>query len=248
MLPSNTHDNQSIFVRLLLALIGVTAGIILLAFATVLVLITGVPVTALISQAFDALFAASSVQALWYVTRAAGIIAYLLLWLATAYGVAVSSKVLEPVLQGNFTYDFHEFLSLLAIGFVSLHVLVLLADRYLPFSIAAILVPFSAPYRPLWVGIGVIGFYLTLLVTITFYMRRRIGMMAFRVIHLLSFMSYVFAAIHGLMAGTDSVLPAAQLMYAGTMLVVVFLTVYWVAMLLLNRRPQGLVKGTSHPV
>jgi sulfoxide reductase heme-binding subunit YedZ len=109
-------------------------------------------------------------------------------------------------------------------------------------------VPFSAPYRPLWVGIGVIGFYLTLLVTITFYMRRRIGMKVFRMIHLLSFVSYVFAAMHGLMAGTDSVLPAAQLMYAATTLVVVFLTAYWVAMLLLNKRPQGLVRGTPHTV
>jgi hypothetical protein len=41
-----------------------------------------------------------------------------------------------------------------------------------------------------------------------------------------------------LTAGTDSVLAAAQLMYAGTTLVIVFLTVYWVVMLRLNRRPQ----------
>jgi sulfoxide reductase heme-binding subunit YedZ len=238
MLPSNTRDHERIPVRFLAALISVLLGLVGLMFATLATLITGLPVTNLIGKALDALFAASTVQAMWYVTRAAGLIAYLLLWLSTAWGVAVSSKIFDPVLQGAFTYDFHQFLSLLAIGFIVLHIGVLLADRYLPFSVAAILVPFIAPYRPLWVGIGVIGFYLTLLVTGTFYLRQHIGMKAFRVIHLASFVAYVFAAIHGLTAGTDSVLAAAQLMYAGTTLVIVFLTVYWVVMLRLNRRPQ----------
>jgi len=238
MLPSNTRDHERIPVRLLAALISVLLGLIGLVVAALATLITGLPVTSLLGKALDALFAASTVQAMWYVTRAAGLIAYLLLWLSTAWGIAVSSKIFDPVLQGAFTYDFHQFLSLLAIGFVVLHIVVLSADRYLPFSVAAILVPFIAPYRPLWVGIGVVGFYLTLLVTVTFYLRQHIGMKAFRMIHLASFAAYAFAAIHGLMAGTDSVLPAAQLMYAGTTLVIVFLTVYWVVMLRFNRRPQ----------
>ena len=238
MLPSNTRDHERIPVRLLAALISVLLGLIGLVVAALATLITGLPVTSLLGKALDALFAASTVQAMWYVTRAAGLIAYLLLWLSTAWGIAVSSKIFDPVLQGAFTYDFHQFLSLLAIGFVVLHIVVLSADRYLPFSVAAILVPFIAPYRPLWVGIGVVGFYLTLLVTVTFYLRQHIGMKAFRMIHLASFAAYAFAAIHGLMAGTDSVLPAAQLMYAGTTLVIVFLTVYWVVMLRFNRQPQ----------
>jgi predicted ferric reductase len=216
--------------------------LIVLALAAFAALITGLPIASIVGQAFDALFAASSVQALWYVTRAAGLVAYLLLWLSTAWGIAVSSKILDPALQGAFTYDFHQFTSLLSIGFVVLHVLVLLADRYLPFSVAAILVPFIAPYRPLWVGIGVIGFYLTLLVTVTFYIRRRIGIKTFRVIHLLSYITFVFAAIHGAMAGTDSALAATQLMYAGTTLVIVFLTTYRIAMSLTSKRPQTVSK------
>jgi hypothetical protein len=64
----------------------------------------------------------------------------------------------------------------------------------------------------------------------------------------LSYITFVFAAIHSLMAGTDSVLPVAQLMYAATTLVVVFLTTHWVAMLLLNKRPHGLVRGTPYTV
>ena len=187
-------------------------------------------------ELIDKTFALDSVQAMWYITRAAGLTAYLLLWLSTVWGLAVSSKIFDPKLQRVFTYDFHQFISLLAIGFVALHMVVLAADQYLPFSAAQILVPFIAPYRPLWVGIGVVGMYLTLLVTVTFYVRRWIGTKVFRAIHLASFVAFFAAAAHGLFAGTDSPLWTTQAMYYGTTLVVVFLTAYWVFNALAARR------------
>jgi predicted ferric reductase len=166
-------------------------------------------------------------HATWYITRSAGFIAYLLLWLSTVWGLAVSSKVFDKLLHRAYTFDFHEFLSLLSIGFLVLHIVILLFDQYLPYSLAQILVPFISPYRPVWVGVGVIAFYLTLLVSVTFYIRSRISMKTFRVIHLLSFVAYIGSAVHGLLSGTDSPLLMTGLMYAFTFLVVVFLTVYW---------------------
>jgi len=77
------------------------------------------------------------------------------------------------------------------------------------------------------VGIGVIALYLTILVTVTFYMRKRIGMKAFRYIHYTSLIAYLGGTAHGFFAGTDSSLPIAGLMYGGTFLVVVFLTAFW---------------------
>ncbi len=182
------------------------------------------------------LFAADSVQIWWYVTRTAGIVAYLMMWLSTVLGLAVASKFLDTLLDRIFTYDFHEFISLLAIAFVLVHVLVLLIDRYLPYSLAQILVPFISPYRPFWVGIGVISFYVTLLVTVTFYLRNRIGARAFRIIHVLSLPGYLGVTLHGFYSGTDTPLPAMQLIYKGTGLVVIFFTIYWLVMLILRKR------------
>lgn len=190
------------------------------------------PTGALLGASLNQLFAVNSVQVMWYITRAAGLIAYLLLWLSTAWGLAVSSKIFDVFLHRAYTYDFHQFISLLAIGFIILHIVVLIADKYLPFSLAQILFPFISPYRPLWVGIGVFGFYLTLLVTITFYLRSRIGMRAFRSIHVLSLVGYLFVTLHGFFAGTDSPLVMSIIMYAGTFLVTVFLTSYWLITLL----------------
>jgi len=212
------------------ALLGVIGGTIVIG-----LLLPGLPLLGLISRLFNWLFALDTVQALWYITRAAGIIAYLLLWLSTAWGLAVSSKIFDPLLHRAFTYDMHQFISLVAIGFTILHIVVLFADQYLPFSVPQVLIPFIAPYRPIWVGIGIIGMYLTLLVTVTFYFRRWIGQKTFRVIHLASFLAYAAVTVHGLMAGTDSVLLATQLMYAGSALAIVFLTVYWLVMMLQNK-------------
>jgi len=181
------------------------------------------------------LFAADSLQIWWYVTRASGIIAYLLLWLSIVLGLAVTSKYLDGMLDRLFTYDFHEFISLLSVTFTLVHVLVLTLDRYLPYSLAQILVPFISPYRPFWVGVGVIAFYLTLLVTVTFYLRNRIGTRVFRIIHVLSLLGYIGTTLHGYYAGTDTALPSMQILYKVSSLVVLFLTVYWLVLLGLRK-------------
>jgi sulfoxide reductase heme-binding subunit YedZ len=173
------------------------------------------------------LLGANSVQAMWYVTRSAGFASYVLLWLSTALGLAIPSKLFDRLMPRAATFDFHQFISLLAIGFIALHIGVLLVDRYLPYTLAQILVPFISPYRPVWVGIGVFSFYLTLLVTITFYLRSRIGMKTFKVIHYFSLVSYLGVVIHSFLSGTDSSLPAVQGLYISTFLVIVFLTSYW---------------------
>jgi predicted ferric reductase len=197
-------------------------------FVTLLLMLwyLGSPLGATTSRTLTGLFA---------ITRAAGLTAYFLLWFSNAWGLALSTKILQPVLEHIFTYDFHEFLSLLGLGFVLLHVIVLLFDKFLPFNILQILIPFTGSYRPLWVGLGIIGFYLFLLVTVTFYIRQQIGQKAFRAIHVLSLAGYLSVTLHGLFAGTDSALPITQILYGGSFLIILFLTVFWIVMNRLNQ-------------
>jgi sulfoxide reductase heme-binding subunit YedZ len=173
------------------------------------------------------LFATNSTHTTWYITRAAGWVAYFLLWFSMVWGLAIPTKFFERFLSPTFAVDFHEYISLLSIGFVILHVSVLLIDQYLPFSLAQILIPFISPYRPLWVGLGVLGLYLTLLVTITFYLRKKIGQKKFKAIHTLSLVGYLGVVLHAFFAGSDSSLRAVQFIYIATFMVIVFLTSYW---------------------
>jgi sulfoxide reductase heme-binding subunit YedZ len=224
-------------------LIAVIAGGILLLAALVLgaagYLIFKNPVIShATTNLFTWLFATNTTHTTWYITRAAGWVAYFLLWFSMVWGLAIPTKYFERYLSPTFVVDFHEYISLLAIGFVILHVSVLMIDQYLPFTLAQILVPFMAPYRPLWVGLGVIGAYLSMLVTVTFYLRKRIGQKRFKAIHTLSMAGYLGVILHAFFAGSDSSLPAVQLIYLGTFLVVVFLTAYWLINARINRQEK----------
>jgi sulfoxide reductase heme-binding subunit YedZ len=218
--------------------LGLLAGLLTLMTAVAIILYLRSPLSLAISNLMAGLFALNTQQTMWYITRSAGILAYFLLWFSTAWGLAVSSKILDNLLHRSFTYDFHEFISLLSIGFLALHIIVLTADKYLPYSIAQILVPFLSPYRPLWVGIGVIAFYLSVLVTVTFYIKSKIGMRAFRTIHILSLAGYFAALAHSFFSGTDTPLFTSVLMYAVTSLMVVFLFTYWLVGVMQKKASQ----------
>ncbi len=185
------------------------------------------PVGVALKSMLTWLFATNSVHTTWYITRAAGWVAYFLLWFSMVWGLAIPTKFFERIISPTFAVDFHEYISLLAIGFVILHVTVLLFDQYLPFTLAQIFIPFLSTYKPIWVGLGVIGAYLSLLVTVTFYLRKRIGQKRFKAIHTLSIAGYLGVVLHAFFAGSDSSLFAVQLVYLSTFMVVVFLTSYW---------------------
>lgn len=228
--PKRAHNTGNSFRQIILALVALGVGLagIWLIF----------PISAPLRATLTSLFALSSDQAMWYLTRAAGMMAYLLLWLSTVWGLILPSKLLKNYLSGDFSFDFHQFISLLSLGFLGVHIVVLTADKYLPFSIAQIFVPFLSPYRPLWVGIGILAFYLLLLVTITFYLRKWIGMKTFRYIHYTSLIAYLGAVIHALLSGTDSSLPVVIFIYISTASMVVFLTVYWLIGAWVNRSAE----------
>lgn len=196
----------------------------------------------------QSLLALNSVQIWWYVTRASGLTGYFLIWLSMVWGFAIPSKILQPALEGTFAYDFHEHLSLMGLGFIVLHVVVLMFDHYLPFNIIQILIPFVDTYRPLWVGLGIISFYILLLVTFTFYLRQQIGVKAFRSIHLFSLLGYLGTTLHGLFAGTDSALPITMVLYAGTFLVVIFMTVYWLFMRFSGKESNPVALQPTKPI
>ena len=75
-------------------------------------LLTGAaaPGTTMLSQEAQAmgLPLVEGTKAFWYVARAGGILAYMLLWLATLWGVFISSKMVKGWVDGTLLYDMHE--------------------------------------------------------------------------------------------------------------------------------------------
>jgi predicted ferric reductase len=166
-------------------------------------------------------------HAFWYLSRTSGIVAFVLLWLSTVYGLLLTNRLAKAWPGGPAAFDLHEFTSLLSLVFTGFHVFILLGDAYMGYSLAQLLLPFnSTNYMPLWVGIGQIGFYLMLLVSITFYLRNRMKPGLWRTIHLLSFAGFALSLGHGIFSGSDSSTWWASAIYWIAGLSTVFLTVY----------------------
>jgi predicted ferric reductase len=122
--------------------------------------------------------------------------------------------------------DAHQFLSNVAIGFAAFHGLVLMGDRYLSFPLAAVLVPFAGTYKPALVAAGQIGLWLSLLLSLSFLVRRRMRQRLWRSFHYLSFGAFWAVVAHSVLIGSDSGVPVIEVMYLGTAGAVLFLTFY----------------------
>src|SRR5947207_12992614 len=67
----------------------------------------------------------------WYLSRTAGLCAYVVLVVNMALGIALSMPVLERWVMKWRIFDLHQFTGLLVVGLLVLHVFALLGDRYL---------------------------------------------------------------------------------------------------------------------
>ena len=96
----------------------------------------------------------------------------------------------------------HRNLSLFVVAFGLLHVVTAIADPVTSLGLKALL-PFASDYRPLWLGLGVISADLLLAIVVTSLLRDRLGYLAWRIIHWLTYASWPLAMLHSLGTGTD---------------------------------------------
>lgn len=155
--------------------------------------------------------------ATWYLTRAAGLTLYVVLWATVTLGLGMTTQVIARLgMSKSVIYSLHGYLTGLAYGFLALHLISLAADPFAHYNLAEMLIPFRNPWREPWTGIGVIGAYLTVLIGGSFALRRFTGYRAWRTMHWLTFVLYLTALAHGIGSGSDTKTWWARLMYAAT--------------------------------
>ena len=102
----------------------------------------------------------------WYIARSAGLIAWALLSASVIWGLIMSNRVRpfghRP--RPAWMLDLHRWLGGLATIFVGVHIVAILLDHYVNFSLVSVLVPFQASWRTGAVAWGVVGLYLMLAV------------------------------------------------------------------------------------
>ena len=172
----------------------------------------------------------------WVATRLIGFLSYFAIAGSVVYGLLLSTKILDAIAHRPVSFALHQDLSAIGLGLAGVHAFLLALDGSVPFSLAEIVVPFAAPYRPLWVGVGQVGLYLTAIVYASFHLRRQIGQRAWRLIHYLTFLSFLGATAHGILSGTDTGTAWAWWSYVAASALVVFLTAYRVVISVEARR------------
>ena len=140
----------------------------------------------------------------WFISRSSGIVAYVLITLGMLWGLVQSGSLMRTYIPPLVAFGMHNFLSWLGMGFVALHALILVGDGYINIDLPRVFTPFLAEYRPIPVGLGIVSFYLMLLLTLSFYARSHLGQRTFRLLHYASFGVFVMVTAHGLWAGSDS--------------------------------------------
>jgi predicted ferric reductase len=169
---------------------------------------------------------AAGTTSFWYLSRATGFVAYLLLWGSVTWGLLLSTGTGRAWMRPPQLLDAHQFLSAAGVGFACFHSLVLMGDRYVSFPLRAVILPFGGSYEPLLVALGQIAVWLSLMLIGSFHVRRHIGGRAWRRLHYVSFVAFWLAVAHGLLLGTERTTVWANVVYLTTASVVTFLTFY----------------------
>lgn len=162
----------------------------------------------------------------WYLSRAAGLLSYALLWFSVASGLLLSTRLGQVAWVPALLTAAHNLGAAIGLYAALFHALILRYDQYLPFPWVAIVVPFAGRWKPFWVGLGGLAFYAAVLVTVSTYLRKSIGAPAWRLLHRLSFVAYAALLAHAVALGTDTRLPWVQGLYWSTGTLAVALTAY----------------------
>lgn len=167
---------------------------------------------------------------LWYATRGAGIVSLLLFTGVVTLGVLASVRWSARSWPRFMTGGFHRNLALLSVVFLVVHIVTAVVDPYAAIGPLAAILPFSAAYRRLWLGLGAVSLDLLLAIVVTSLLRARVGARVWRAVHWLAYAAWPVALLHGVGTGTDSAALWMQLIDALCIFVVVAAAGWRIAM------------------
>jgi sulfoxide reductase heme-binding subunit YedZ len=146
----------------------------------------------------------TSTTALWYASRATGVVTMLLLTAVLLLGILVNRQGRLPGLPSFAVTGLHRNVSLLAVAFLAIHVITAIVDPYVTIGLAAAVFPFVADYQPFWLGLGAVSLDLIAALIVTGLARARMSRRAWRGIHWLAYAAWPLAVVHSVGTSSDA--------------------------------------------
>lgn len=145
---------------------------------------------------------ADSSSLFWITSRAAGTTAMVFSSAAVGVGLTMGGRLIKRGAPERRVV--HEILALSVVVAVAVHALALLGDSYFRPSLIGLTVPFFASYDTLYTAIGIVAGWGLIILGLSFYARKRIGINRWKVIHRFTAVAWLLGLVHALTEGTDS--------------------------------------------
>jgi methionine sulfoxide reductase heme-binding subunit len=163
----------------------------------------------------------------WLGIRGTGITAWGLLTAVVLWGILLRTQLLGRLAPPMRLLDMHRWLGAVALGFLAIHMILLIFDPSVSFTVPQILVPGLAPWQTTAVALGSIAFWLLVPVSFLGRIRAKMGLVGnrwFKRSHLLAYAAWPLATAHYVLAGTDALAEwSIALLFAATALIVMAL-------------------------
>jgi hypothetical protein len=149
----------------------------------------------------------------WYIARASGLVAGASLILLLLSGIGQITGHTFRLLDPLTAWASHRALGIAFGVSVLVHIVSLLFDHFVQFSVWQVLVPWVSNYRPvtlwglhlgsLYVALGVLALYVVTTIIITSLLWVEKKPQTWKLIHLFSYVAIALVFVHGLFIGTD---------------------------------------------
>ncbi|HWJ82971.1 MAG TPA: ferric reductase-like transmembrane domain-containing protein [Nocardioides sp.] len=145
---------------------------------------------------------------LWYLNRGTGVVLLVLLTLSVVLGVLAMGGRAGRGVPRFVTQSVHRNLALLSVLLLLAHVVSAVVDTYVDIRWWQALVPWGATYEPLWLGLGTLALDVVVVVVATSLLRPRLGLRAWRAVHLAAWAAWALSVAHAIGIGTDLARPS----------------------------------------
>jgi sulfoxide reductase heme-binding subunit YedZ len=140
----------------------------------------------------------------WYLMRASGVVALLLLTAVFLLGIATTKRWRTRSLPGFAAVSLHRSISLLSVVFLVVHVATAVVDPYAVVSVASVFVPFVAGKSAFWLGLGALSLDLLAALIVTSLLRHRLGFRVWRGVHWAASLAWPLSIAHSAGMGSDT--------------------------------------------
>ena len=143
-------------------------------------------------------------HSMWYLSRASGMVAWIVLGITCLWGILLVTRMLKPADRPAWLLDLHRYLGVLSIVTTLAHMLTLIGDNWVYFVWRELLLPQASLWRTTAVTWGVLAFYLLVVIQVSSWTMKWLPRRLWHAIHLLSYVLFAMVTVHGFMAGSDS--------------------------------------------